>query len=233
MSECPVCFEVKELIKFDNEECSHSFCESCLPKLKLCALCRARRNSNFCKVPCSKCGNIKQLMLTYDCCNLVLCYFCWVRVPRVMYDMCPDCNQLSDSDSSSESEQEEEFASPRTDSEEGEVEEECPEEDTREIILERRKQREEEEAERKTEDYLTNLRLRGIENLEEVHPPQPDEVCTSQFSNLSLESRQKVESILKQQKEREERRSRIAALKYLYDFTSSQLAELNRDEDKE
>ncbi|MDR3549974.1 MAG: hypothetical protein P4L31_01045, partial [Candidatus Babeliales bacterium] len=100
-----------------------------------------------------------------------------------MYDMCPDCNQLSDTDSSSDSEDLEGFPSPETESEEGEVEE------------------------------------------EEVHPPQSDEVCTSQFSNLSLESRQKVESILKRQKEREERRSRIAALKYLYDFTSSQLAE--------
>ena len=37
ISECPICYE---LLVLRITPCSHSFCESCLPKLTSCALCR-------------------------------------------------------------------------------------------------------------------------------------------------------------------------------------------------
>ena len=39
MSECCICFEIKELKS--TEVCSHSFCDKCLLELDECALCRA------------------------------------------------------------------------------------------------------------------------------------------------------------------------------------------------
>lgn len=35
--ECPICFESKILIK---TICNHSFCNKCLQKIKICAICR-------------------------------------------------------------------------------------------------------------------------------------------------------------------------------------------------
>ena len=45
MEKCPICYETKELVKFDV--CTHSFCASCKPKLSKCALCRVKVRDDY------------------------------------------------------------------------------------------------------------------------------------------------------------------------------------------
>ncbi len=38
--ECCICMDTK-ILYYNAFSCSHSFCQVCIPKLKLCAICRA------------------------------------------------------------------------------------------------------------------------------------------------------------------------------------------------